>query len=511
MIIGVDFGNINSFPAIIDGMDERTKRGGMDVFLLPPEMFKLGIPSTFHFKKAKKLGERDVFSYGTAAVLAPPRVNRRNMLKRRLWQSEAIDGQNINYDDVIVGMLKHILDIANQELEDSGRKRCSRISLAYPVVFDRGKMEHLKELAERVVLKDGAKVKVVGMIQEPAAAALEYLGTLPVARAEKDVTVLVYDLGGGTFDAAIVTAHQNAEGVMTSYEVLDQEGVPHAGNEFTEAMLQLIIRKFQDIGVQVDTRAAAMDRLRRDAEQLKCALSNPDTKVVLYADDDGNEIEITRADLEAETEKLVTDTIEASKRLFDRCASKPTMIIMTGGQSQMPVIRTRLEAQFPEISTDNVIIYKPQQAIALGAARFADLNANVHVPDPPVKLRTGKMLGLANVRDEKNDRTYVSTLIPRNTQVPMAEPVVEVFHPTNPCTKHSIYLCEALRDDPDVYDDDHFTTIAKLTINFNTAIPARPNFEVVISIDNNNNIQFSARDPKGKFQTVSVAVQYLNR
>lgn len=510
MIIGIDFGNINSFPAYVNGIDERTRRGGVDVFLLPDKQSKTGIPSTFHFKKAKKAGEQDTYSYGLAATLATPRINRRNILKRRLGQTESIDSQTIHYDAAITGMIKHIVDIANEELVKSGYLHCSKISLSYPVVFSLQEKERLKELAEQVVLNNGEKVQVVGMIQEPAAAALEYLSTLPVTQAATDYTVLVYDLGGGTFDAAVVTAHQDENGVILSYEVLDQIGLPRAGNEFTDAMVSLMQKKLLEIDVQIDTKDAPMERFRNEAENLKCALSEPNTTMVEYEDNDGNVIEITRAELEKATESLVAETIAVSKRLFDRCPAKPTMIIMTGGQSQMPVIRTRLQAQFSGIGTENIIFHKPQQAIALGAARFGILNCETKTieSNPSVVLRTGKMLGTPFTRDNKTDRPYVNALIPRNTPIPMDQPVPRYYAPYAPCTKQTIYLYEALNDDPDIFNNDHFTEIAKLTIDFNIDTPAQPQYEVCAYIDQHNQIHFTARDPKGVFKTVSVEVEY---
>ena len=348
------------------------------------------------------------------------------------------------------------------------------------------------------------------MIPEPAAAALEYLSTLPVTPTAKDYTVLVYDLGGGTFDAAVVTAHQDAEGVMTGYELLEQGGLPQAGNEFTNAMVDLMQRKLRELDIEINTNDAPMERFRMEAETLKCALSDINTNTVEYEDDEGNVVEITRSELEAATESLVTETIKTAKKVYDNCAVKPTMIIMTGGQSQMPVIRARLQNEFFDISKDNIIFHKPQQAIALGAARFGHLNCNTPSAVAPVVLRTSRMLGLSNVLNGVNDKQHVEVLIPKNTEIPMETPAKQLFHPNNPCFKHTIHLCEAINDDPDIYNDSHFVQVADLVIDFNISTPQKPTFEVNVYIDKNNKINFSARDPKGEFKTVSVKVEYTN-
>ncbi|MGN1249495.1 MAG: Hsp70 family protein, partial [Candidatus Spyradocola sp.] len=489
-IIGIDFGNINSFPAYISGIDEKTNRGGTEVSLLPARRSMMGISTSFHYKKGTA-------TYGDAAAIAVPKANRRNLLKRRMGTTEVIDGDTIRYDDVITAMIKHIVDTANEEMERNYHTRTNQISLAYPVVFSLAEKEHLRSLAERAVLANGEKVKVVGMIQEPACAALAYLSTLPVTHQEKTYTVLVYDLGGGTFDASVVTARQNAEGAMVSYEVLDQSGCPRAGNEFTEAMMNLITDKLDRLGADTPSSDAARERLRREAEELKINLSAADTTVVYYEDPEGNEIEIQRADLERVTGDLIDETLNVTKALYDRCPQKPEMIIMTGGQSQMPLIRTRLKQTFSSIGADNIIFHKPQQAIAFGAARFGRLNP------VSVKLRTGRMLGLANVVGEDKDTRYVKELIPRNTTIPMNAPVSERFTPMSPTILFTIYLYEALTDTPNIYNEDDFKEVVSLQIDFNVDTPQKPEFEVSIYIDEANSIHFTAKDPKGKFKTVT--------
>lgn len=164
-IIGIDFGNINSFPAYISGINEQTNRGGVEISLLPAKRSMVGISSSFHYKNGMS-------TYGDAAAIAVPKANRRNLLKRRMGTKEEIDGSTIRYDEVITAMIKHIVDTANDEMEKNYHTQTNSISLAYPVVFSLAEKEHLRSLAEKAVLANGENVKVEGMIQEPAAASL---------------------------------------------------------------------------------------------------------------------------------------------------------------------------------------------------------------------------------------------------------------------------------------------------------------------------------------------------
>ena len=247
---------------------------------------------------------------------------------------------------------------------------------------------------------------------------------------------------------------------------------------------------------------AARERLRRDAEELKINLSDSDTSVVYYEDPDGNEIEITRGDLERVTQALIDETIAVSQAVYDRCSQKPDMIIMTGGQSQMPIIRTRLEQTFTPLGVTRVIHHKPQQAIAFGAARFGRLRPT------SVRLRTGRMLGIANVFDPKNGGYYVRELIPRNTVIPMERPVTERFSPHDPTRRLTIHLQEARSDTPSIYNSEDFRAVVSLTIDFATDTPQKPAFDVSIIIDETNSIRFTATDPEGRFATVTTTVNY---
>ena len=405
-------------------------------------------------------------------------------------------------------MIKHIVDVANDELFKNYQTTTNLVSLAYPNTFSLSEKEHLRELAEAAQLVNGQNIKVVGMIQEPAAAALEYLGSLQQTGEEKDYTVLVYDLGGGTFDASIVTAHQNKSGEIESYDVLDQSYYDQAGNEFTQAMVDIIINGLSNLGADLPEKDSAKDKLFREAETLKITLSGQPgqpCEVVYYEDDDENEVEITRNEFVRATSELVDKTIVITKNLYDRCTVKPSMIIMTGGQSQMPIIKERLETVFSHLGKENITIYKPQQAIAFGAARFGQLSSSkkdCRIVKSTVNLRTGHMLGIAHVHDVEQDKSYVRELIPRNTSIPMSKPVIQSFAPLNATTKLTVYLYEAKDENPDIYNLDDFRQIISITIDFNTSTPIKPNFEVQIWIDAVNKIHFSAHDPEGHFPDV---------
>ena len=149
-----------------------------------------------------------------------------------------------------------------------------------------------------------------------------------------------------------------------------------------------------------------------------------------------------------------------------------------------------------------VIHHKPQQAIAFGAARFGRLRST------SVRLRTGRMLGLANVITPKDERHHVKELIPRNTVIPMERPVTQRFQPVNPTCQHTIFLQEARTDTPSIYNPEDFRDVVSLTVDFGTDTPQTPDFDVSVIIDETNSIRFTATDPAGRFATVTTTVNY---
>lgn len=503
-VIGLDFGNENSYAVFISGIDRRTRKGGNVKWLVPSDQQK-GIPSVVH---VDKLGVR---RYGFVATQFRPAKNRRNMLKFRLDTTEEIGGFTVDYNVEITNLVKHIVDEANKILRAQNHgETTDRIALAYPVSYTDGQRDKLVELIENVTLEDGRKLKVVGKIKESEAAALAYLSEANFGEGEQNYTVLVYDLGAGTFDASVVTAHQTDKGTIDNYEVLRNRGVRRGGREIDAITADLIRNDCHTLGVELRDSDAANDELMRRAERIKILLSDEDhyEYVIDEEDDDGPSFEITREDLEAATEELIMETIQATRELYDQVPIKPDRIVMVGGQSQMPVIRAMLAREFPDIGEDNIVLFRPHQAIAEGAARFGTLQRQRSRAVTAVTLRTGHMIGIGHVlinSANPSEGTQVQTLIESNSRIPLEHEAVYTFHNHEPATSQTVVFYQAKVDNPNLrgnadgsYSD--FTEITRLTIDYNVSQPAILDFQIVVNIDSLGNLTFEARDPRGVFQ-----------
>ena len=130
VVIGLDFGNFNSYSCFIQDFDENTRLGGMVNSLLPPNpQYRAGIPSEYFYSSAR--GE----VVGYPARMANPSSNRLHYLKRHMGEEKTIDGRVVSYDDAIVAVIQHCIRSANQQLMNGFRLTTNLISLAYPATF----------------------------------------------------------------------------------------------------------------------------------------------------------------------------------------------------------------------------------------------------------------------------------------------------------------------------------------------------------------------------------------
>ena len=364
-IIGMDLGNLFSFTAYVANADT----GGSPIDLLPC-LVPDGYPSVFFYSQtvAENCRRKSTTPppwYGQDAVRgqAKPASKRVRNFKRHMNETLHVDDLDTNYDDLITGMIQYLMRHANEQLKIETLQTTDLLSLAYPATFTASQRLHLKNLAEKATLSDGTHVKVVGMIAEPAAAALDYL--VEHGHTDKETTVLVYDLGG-SFNLSIVTAYPQGRKAENSddiryFDIHDTSGLKNlGGTEFDAAMLKILEKKFKDADVTVNH-----DMLERWAEIIKQELSNqPEINIGI-----GNLV-ITRDEFEREAAPLIKRAIDEMKRFLDGYQGpKPEMIVLTGGSSKMPMVKRELERAFPQFA-GSVLIFRPSRAVCYGAARY---------------------------------------------------------------------------------------------------------------------------------------------
>ncbi len=415
-IIGIDFGNYNTFPCFISDFDPGTRMGGTVHDLLPSGL-QDGIPSVFYY--SKKVG----VLCGEEAVRtrARPANNRIRNLKRHLGDSITLDDRTISYGEAITSVIQHCVRRANEQLHAGWQMTTNQISLSYPASYTSAQLQRLIELAEQATLADGTPVKVVGTIREPAAAALDYLAEY--AQTKEETTVLTYDLGGGTFDLALVAAYpggrENREGGIYYYDTIAHGGLSNVGGtEFDKVVYQLVLSK-----LDVPLKPIHKNTLQRQAEAIKIALSTDDyVEEELFYEDDFLPFQITQQEFEEAASGLPQQTIDATQQmLLEHPNQQPELILLTGGASKMPMVKKALEEALPQFK-DRIIYFRPSRAIAYGAARFgtAEVNQDPAGDTTMVQQRTVFDLGVRFYNGTDDKVGHIATYIPAGTPIPYA-------------------------------------------------------------------------------------------
>ena len=224
-------------------------------------------------------------------------------------------------------------------------------------------------IAERTATENAGKMaglNVLEIINEPTAAALCY-GSL---RGEEDKTILVYDLGGGTFDVTIIRVTPE-EIVAIATEGDHQLG----GKDWDTELMDYLEREFKDqkeFDEEFDLEAQQDLRLR--AERAKQQLTaKPKTKVMVQANGMKANLELTREKFEEITSSLLRKTIDLTNHALEAARKKGVTqideIILVGGSCKMPQVKAAVEEGYPNIP---IKMFDPNEAVAKGAALHAD-------------------------------------------------------------------------------------------------------------------------------------------
>lgn len=368
-VIGIDLGTTNSCVAVLEG-------GKPSV--IPNAEGGRTTPSIVGFGKA---GERLVGQLAKRQAV----TNAQNTIfsvKRfigRRWDETDAERSRIAYNctpgrdqtiDIQIGNKNYtsqeisamILQKLKQDAENYLGETVNQAVITVPAYFSD---------AQRQATKDAgtiAGLEVLRIINEPTAAALSY----GLDKQDEDQTVLVFDLGGGTFDVSIL---QLGDGV---YEVKATAGNNHlGGDDFDDCILRHIIKTFSDAEqIDLSTDKMALQRLREAAEKAKIELSSMVTTSInlpfITADDSGPkhlEMELTRAKFEELSAHLIQGTMVPVEQALTDSGLGPTdisRIILVGGSTRIPAVQQAVQTFFGGITPDRSV--NPDEAVALGAA-----------------------------------------------------------------------------------------------------------------------------------------------
>ncbi|MGD1715777.1 molecular chaperone DnaK [Dapis sp. BLCC M172] len=269
-----------------------------------------------------------------------------------------IRGKNYTSQEISAMILQKMKQDAEKYLGDS----VTQAVITVPAYFTD---------AQRQATKDAgtiAGLEVLRIINEPTAASLSY----GIDKQDEDHTILVFDLGGGTFDVSIL---QLGDGI---FEVKATSGNNHlGGDDFDNRIVRWLVEKFRDQeGTDLSPDKMAIQRLREAAEKAKIELSSTQTTNInlpfITADETGPkhlETKLTRAQFEKLVQPLVESTIKPVEQAIKDAGMKPEnidRIILVGGSTRIPAVQVAIGNYFNGKTPDTSV--NPDEAVALGAA-----------------------------------------------------------------------------------------------------------------------------------------------
>lgn len=339
--------------------------------------------------------------------------------------------------------------------------------------------------AQRQATKDAgtiAGLNIIRIINEPTAAAIAY-GFNDQASGERNV--LVFDLGGGTFDVSLLTI---ADGV---FEVVATNGDTHLGGEdFDQRVIEHFVKMFKKkTGHDLRKDDRALQKLRREVEKAKRALSSAhQTKLEIESLFDGQDFSetLTRARFEELNMDLFRSTLKPVKRVLeDADMSKKDIseIILVGGSTRIPKIQQLVKEFFSGKEPSRGV--NPDEAVAYGAAIQACILSGADCGDSSMVLLDVNPLSLGI----ETVGGVMSTIIPRNTVIPSKKQ--QVF--STAADNQETVTIKVYEGERPMTKDNHLLG----TFDLNGIPPATrgvPKIEVTFQVDANGIMTVSARD-----------------
>src|SRR5271166_402485 len=403
MIVGIDLGTTNSEIAVYrDGRPE----------VQADSAGRLILPSVVGLAQDGSLlvGEEARNQY----ILHPERTVR--SIKRLMGSDRKVSlgGRDYKPQDVSAMILRRLKEIAEERLGAPVRKAV----ITVPAFFSDAQRQATREAGEI------AGLEVARIVNEPTAAALVY-----EAAQQQGKRVLVYDLGGGTFDVSVVRIE---DGVV---EVIASHGNNHlGGDDFDHKIVEHVLQHLKlKHGVDIAGQARAMARVTRGAETAKKQLSDhPFARIQeeYLTEQDGRpvnlDLELSRDDYEEMITPFIEETLGAIHIALESAtltASQVDEILLVGGATRTPMIRRRLVEVFGKEPRGEV---DPDLCVALGAAIQGAAIAGTEVSAVLVDV-TPYTFGTSALGERNGDiypYCYIP-IIPRNTPIPVRKS--EVF------------------------------------------------------------------------------------
>lgn len=498
-VLGIDFGTTNSVCAIVVGGSAEPLSTDGDPL----------IPSTVYYTKQSERARPLIGQPAeNRAKEDPDRVVR--SIKRELGDSDTVSvaGESYRVQEVAADIIRKLRTEAAAAL-DMDRSGLTSAVVTVPAYWEEDRTRAVRQAAEIAGLEH------IRLLKEPAASAIAYGHQFP----HLDNRVGVFDLGGGTFDFAIVDidieSRNSGSGDygLEEYNVLAQSGDPQLGGDDWDAeLVQFLADKMEsqtgvDPLAQHPTDSSEVDRLlreerlRREAQKAKERLSEPTTTetdvqipFLMEANDESYSINetITQQQFDNLTEHLLHQTIDPIETaLGDANLDKADLddIILVGGASRMPQVHSLIQRLFGQAPKRGI---EQDQAVAMGAAIHGNVDDILLLEVTPLTLGIG-------IRGDR-----FKEMIPRNSRLPASySEVFKVPDPSERAVRIPIYQGERAI----ASENRHLKTL--LLENVLPGQTQTPRVEVTFEVAENGLINVTAADRDGH-ESVNVTIEGEN-
>lgn len=471
-VIGIDLGTTNSVVAVMEG--------GEPTVITNPEGSRL-TPSVVGFTKD---GERLVGQLAKRqAVSNPDRTI--SSIKRHMGTDYKVNIDDKAYTAPEISAM--ILQKLKADAEAYLGEKVTQAVITVPAYFNDG---------QRQATKDAGKIAgldVLRIVNEPTAAALAY-----GLDKEDNETILVFDLGGGTFDVSILSLDDGM------FQVLATNGNTHlGGDDFDRAVMNWMVEEFKKSnGIDLSKDKMAAQRLIEAAEKAKIELSSMTSTNInlpfITADATGPkhlDLTLSRAKFDELTADLVSATAEPTRKAMADAGLQPSdidKVILVGGSSRIPAVQAEIKQLLGKEPNRSV---NPDECVAIGAAIQAGILAG-DLKDKDIVLVdvTPLSLGIETLGG------VCTKMIERNTAVPTSKS--QIF--STAADNQPAVTIRVFQGEREMAADNKLLGTFELT-DIPPAPRGIPQIQVTFDIDSNGIVHVSAKDlGTGKEQKITI-------